>query len=119
MRVRSDVWMAEGLPGAKEMQAFYERLGKVYAGALGGGPALSPAASGMTEAMKQMMKQGGVPLENATSISGIASPAGSGDANAPFLQTQSNSSHFAASPIDLLKFKVPEGYTEEKRRGRE
>jgi hypothetical protein len=85
---------------------------------------MGAANQGLSELTKEITKLDGYPLAQDTSITGVQSPmgpmmgnSGSGDPNAPFLTTTSESSGFSTESVADTPFQIPAGYKEQKHRG--
>ena len=104
---------------SREIVDFSRKLGEKFAYAYGSSPMMGPAAGGLGAAMKEAFSQDGYPVENDVEVTGVAMAGpmgGGGDASAPFMQMEMQSSNFATGAVDAAKFSVPAGYKEEKRR---
>ena len=118
MVVTSHGWLVPFTPASKEALEFQRKLGAKYAYAFSGmAPGMGSAGKGMSEAMKEMVKQDGYPTLSETQISGVAMGGpmgGNSDPSAPLIKMQSTSDNFAQTGVDDSKFTVPAGYKEEK-----
>lgn len=118
MAVKLDAWVVPVTPTTREADDYLRRLSEKFSLALGGMPGLGSAASGISAAMRESLKLDGYPVLSDMEVSGVTAPMmGSGDPKAPFLETESRSSHFISGPVDDSKFAVPAGYTQEQPRG--
>jgi len=116
MVVKTHAWLVPLSAPTRELVDFSRRLGEKFAYAYGSSPMMGAAAGGLGAAMKEAFSQGGYPVETDVEVSGVAGPMGGGDPSAPFMQMETQSSNFAAGTVDAVKFSVPAGYKEEKRR---
>jgi hypothetical protein len=80
MVVYTDVWMAGGIPGYAEVQAFYKRMAEELNWAPGSNMFMAQPqlAQGFAEAFKEVAKQNGAPVFQMTTMGpeGIAPPTG-------------------------------------------
>jgi hypothetical protein len=119
MIVKVDEWLVTATASTREVVDYLKRLSEKFSLALGGMPGMGSAASGISAAMKEGLNLDGYPAMSKMEISGVNAPMmGSGDANAPFLMTETHSSHFVSGPVDDAKFAVPAGYTQQQPGGR-
>jgi hypothetical protein len=119
MAVKLDEWVVPATPSTREATDFQTRLSEKFSLALGGMPGMGAAASGISAAMKEGFKLDGYPALSDMSVTGVTAPMMNqkGDPNAPFLETETRSSHFVSGPVDDSKFAIPAGYTQEAPRG--
>jgi hypothetical protein len=118
MIVKVDEWLVAANASRREATDYLKRLSEKFSLALGGMPGLGAAASGISAAMREGLKLDGYPALSDMDVSGVNAPMmGAGDASAPFLKTETHSSHFVTGPVDDAKFAVPAGYTQEQPRG--
>ena len=116
MVVKVDSWLVQADAAMHDVSDYYKRLSQKFAYAFGGSPGMGAAGVGMNAAYREMMKLDGYPVLSDMEVSGVASPMmpmGGGDPNAPMLKTETQSSNFAAGPVDDSKFAIPAGYTQE------
>jgi hypothetical protein len=123
MVVKVDAWLVPSMPATQELVDFQKKLAAKYAYAFAGfSPSMGAAGSGMSAAMKQLQNLDGYPVLTDMSVSGVSSPmaqmSGENNPNAPFMQTETQSSNFVTGPVDDSKFAVPAGYKEQQMRGR-
>mgnify|MGYP001556799567 CR=1 FL=1 len=119
MVVKTHTWLVPLSASTHEIVDFSRKLGEKFAYAYGSSPMMGPAAGGLGAAMKEAFSQDGYPVENDVEVTGVAMAGpmgGGGDASAPFMQMEMQSSNFATGAVDAAKFSVPAGYKEEKRR---
>ncbi|HEY3456218.1 MAG TPA: hypothetical protein VGK64_16690 [Bryobacteraceae bacterium] len=116
MVVKTHAWLVQLSAPTRELVDFSRRLGEKFAYAYGSSPMMGAAAGGLGAAMKEAFSQDGYPVETDVEVSGVSGPMGGGDPSAPFMQMETQSSHFATGAVDAAKFSVPAGYKEEKRR---
>jgi hypothetical protein len=127
MLVTSHVWLVPYTDSTKEVADFQHKLMGKYANAFSNsGPGMGAAGKGMSEAMKEAMKQDGYPVLTEVEISGVTaggSMPGMGsdsnsDPNAPLLKTLTEYGHFTQGSVDDSKFAVPAGFKEAAEHGR-
>lgn len=118
MIVKLDEWLVAANASTREVADYLKRLSQKFSLALGGMPGVGGAASGISAAMKEGLKLDGYPALSDMQVSGVTAPMmGSADPNAPFLETETRSSHFVSGPVDDSKFAIPADYTQEQPRG--
>jgi hypothetical protein len=121
MVVKVVTWLIAADETMHEAGEFYKRLSQKFAYAFAGSPGMGSAGAGIAAAYREMMKLDGYPVLSDIEVSGVATPmmptGGTGDANAPFIKTETESSNFAAGPLDDSKFSIPAGYTQEQPSG--
>ena len=117
MAVRVEDWIVPATAATRELADYLKRLSEKFSLAFGAMPGLGSAGAGISAAFKEGLKLDGYPALSDMSMSGITAPMMNqkGDPNAPFLETETRSSHFVSGPVDDSKFAIPAGYTEEQR----
>lgn len=120
-KFKADVWSVASLPGAEDLRAFHMKAAETSEAALGGSPMMGGAGHAMSAASRAALKLGGVPVETATQVSGVASSpmgamgGGKEDPNAVVIDMTSTTSHWSAGPVDDAHFSVPAGYKKQER----
>lgn len=120
MAVKMDCWLIPPTASTREVIDYFKRLSEKFSLALGGSPGLGAAAAGISAAMKAALQLDGYPVLSDMQVSGVAAPMmgqSADDANRPFLETETRSSHFVPGPVDDSEFAIPAGYTQEEPRG--
>jgi hypothetical protein len=119
MLVKTTAWVVPADTATREVSGFWKRLSEKFAYAFSGfSLALGPAGGGLNAAMKEVMNLDGYPVLSDTDISGISPPIAAlapqgGKADGAFIQIESESSKFAAGPIEDTRFVVPADYKQE------
>lgn len=114
MVVKTDAWLTPGDAGTAELRDFMKKLAEKFGSPAIGSPGLGPAGSGLTAASRELNKLDGYALITDIRVSGISmGPGGNaGDADAPVLEMETDSTNFSTGPVDAAVFSIPAGYTE-------
>ena len=129
MRVKSDLWTVQSVPGMEELRGFQTKMVARLKNLNGLNPVMGTASSGLNQLSKETLKMDGYPVTQEVTVTGVQSPMSpmmamrnggqeNKDPDAPFLIMNTDAKSFSDQPVNDSVFVIPAGYKEQKMRGR-